>query len=130
MYARVKFWNSNINEYGDKTYEFEILKSMEKDIAAGDKVVVDTSYGLKVAEVAEITKQKNWAGSVKKIVSKVWIDDFNIAIAEVRELEILETELAKKLGRANKIAALDVYAAGDTEIAAMVARYKELILKG
>ena len=122
-YVAVRFQTSNFGEvkFDSLLYDYKVLDS---SIDVGDLVVVETRYGYKVAEVAEVLSSSRHAKSY--VVQKIDLMEFNAAkVREKRQAEI-EAELKRRSEEAKEIEEFKRLAKLDQSTAALVEELLQL----
>ena len=122
-YVAVRFQTSNFGEvkFDSFLYDYKVLDS---SIDIGDLVVVETRYGYKVAEVAEVLSSSRHAKSY--VVQKIDLMDFEAAkVRAARQAEI-EAELKRRLEKENELEEYRRLAKLDKETAALVEELLQL----
>lgn len=109
----------------DKEYAFALFGS---DIAVGDFVLCDTSYGYGVAQVAKIIPHNEYSGInvSKEIICKVDFTEFNRRIELRKQKESLKKKMDKIVADNKELVLYQAIAEKNPEMAAMLMAYKAL----
>ena len=99
-YVAVRFQTSTFGEvkFDSFLYDYKVL---DDSIDVGDLVVVETRYGYKVAEVAEVLSSSKHAKSY--VVQKIDLIDFNAAKVRAKRQAEIEAELKRRLEKENEL---------------------------
>lgn len=122
-YVAVRFQTSNFEEvkFDSLLYDYKVLDS---SIDVGDLVVVETRYGYKVAEVAEVLSSSKLAKSY--VVQKIDLTEFNAAKVRAKRQAEIEAELRRRLEKENELKEYRRLARLDKETADLVEELLQL----
>lgn len=99
-YVAVRFQTKNFGEvkFDSFLYDYKVL---DNSIDVGDLVVVETRYGYKVAEIAEVLSSSRHAKSY--VVQKIDLMEFNAAKARAARQAEIEAELKRRLEKEKEL---------------------------
>ena len=122
-YVAMRFQTSTFGEvkFDSFLYDYKVL---DNSIDVGDLVVVETRYGYKVAEVAEVLSSSRHAKSY--VVQKIDLMDFKAAKVRAKRQAEIEAELKRRLEKENELEEYRRLAKLDKSTAALVEELLQL----
>ena len=111
-----------------KEYAFALFNSDTDVIVVGDNVLCDTSQGYNVGKVTKIIPQSEYSGCAvtKEIICKVDFTEFEKRKELRKEKEALKKQMDKMVKDNQELFLYQALAEKNTEMAAMLAKYREL----
>ena len=111
-----------------KEYAFALFNSNTEVIVIGDNVLCDTSQGYSVGKVTKIIPQNEYSGCAvtKEIICKVDFTEFEKRKELRKEKEALKKQMDKMVKDNQELFLYQALAEKNTEMAAMLAKYREL----
>jgi hypothetical protein len=117
-YVRVKFDKGTNTEKG---YDYKT----DLDLKVGDKVVVDTQFGLSIATVHMSTSTK-LDKATKFVVTKIDLDEHEERVEKAKKAEEVRELMEARLKEIEEIKKYEELAKDDPKMAELVKQLKEL----
>ena len=133
-YVAVVF-NVSTNGAFDNTDKEYLFACYEKDVAAGDIVVVDTRYGFQLVTVTKVLNDtpeqvvrftKEMKKNLKEVVCKVNTEEFTARKKKAEKRAELKAEMDKRVKELQASAIYEMLAEKDDSLKQMLQQYKDL----
>lgn len=133
-YVAVVF-NVSTNGAFDNTDKEYLFACYEKDVAAGDIVVVDTRYGFQLVTVTKVLNDtpeqvvrftREMKKNLKEVVCKVNTEEFTARKKKAEKRAELKAEMDKRVKELQASAIYEMLAEKDDSLKQMLQQYKDL----
>lgn len=124
QYAKVLFLNKLNGREADKLYDYKVPGGME--VEAGDIVLVDTVFGVGLAQVIKFTDdpEKTPAKELMEVMTNKSVHLKKITVAFKQK--DLRNEMIKAMAKADEKIKFKMYAEADPDFAKLLAEFEEL----